>query len=115
MESIQEMLDAIIQPFGHETDFASSGEEALAKFGEKRHDIVLTDISMQPMGGTELLKQIKAIDPNVIVIMMSGFANVDNAMESLKHGAFDFLTKPFKVDQLMNALNRASAKLNLTK
>lgn len=111
MESIHEMLDAIIQPIGHETDFASNSEEALQKFQEKRHDIILTDISMKPMPGTELLKNIKEIDPNAIVIMMSGFANVDNAMESLKNGAFDYLTKPFKVDELLGALNRASKRL----
>lgn len=108
LESIHEMLDAVIQPIGYDTAFASDGEMALKKFSQGRYDIVLTDINMKPMDGLELLRQLKEIDPNVIVMMMSGYANVENATRSLKLGAFDFLTKPFKVDQLMDALKRAS-------
>lgn len=111
LETIHEMLDAVIEPIGYETDFANSAQAALHKFKEKRFDIVFTDINMQGMNGVELLRELKAIDPNVIVIMMTGFGNVDNAMESLKLGAFDFLVKPFKVNLLMGSINRAAAKL----
>jgi len=101
------MLDAVIQPIGYNTTFAIDGPTALEKFKEHRPDITLVDIEMKPMNGVELLKELKAIDPNAIVIMMSGHANVDNAMDSLKNGAFDYLTKPFKVNQLIDAINRA--------
>lgn len=111
LEAIHEMLDAVIEPTGYQTSFATSGQMALHNYREKPSDIVFTDINMQGMNGVELLKELKAINPNVIVIMMTGFGNVDNAMESLKLGAFDFLTKPFKVNLLMNALNRAAARV----
>ncbi|MCH6256252.1 response regulator [Puniceicoccaceae bacterium K14] len=111
LESIHEMLDAVIEPIGYQTSFATSGQMALHSFREKPFDIVFTDINMPGMSGVELLSELKAINPNVIVIMMTGFGNVENAMESLKHGAFDFLTKPFKVNLLMESLNRAAARI----
>jgi DNA-binding NtrC family response regulator len=111
LETIHEMLDAVIEPMGYETEFAESAQVALHKFKERRFDIVFADINMHGMNGVEMLKELKAIDPDVIVIMMTGFGSVDNAMESLKRGAFDFLMKPFKVNLLIGALNRAAAKL----
>lgn len=108
LESIHEMLGAVIQPIGYNTAFATDGEIALQKIRQEHYDIVLTDINMKPMDGLTLLAQIKEADPNAIVIMMSGYANIDNATKALKLGAFDYLTKPFKVDQLMRSINRAS-------
>ncbi len=107
LESIHEMLDAVVQPIGLTTAFAKDGQSALELFKKEQFQLVLTDINMEPMDGIELLKELKSIDPNVLVIMMSGYANTDNAMQSLRLGAFDFITKPFKVDQLMHAINRA--------
>ena len=103
MESIHEMLDTFVQPLGYATYFASNGNDAIKKFQEERPHIVLTDIKMLPMDGLELVRKLKEIDPEVIVIMMSGHASMENAMTSLKMGAFDYLTKPFKIDQLMSA------------
>ncbi len=108
MESIHEMLDTVIQPIGYSTIFASNGEKAIALFKEKCPGIVLTDLKMPQMDGLELMARIKEIDPGAVVIMMSGHADVDNALASLKLGAFDYLTKPFKVDQLMAAIQRAA-------
>lgn len=108
MESIHEMLDTVIQPIGYSTLYASNGEDAISIFKEKCPEIVLTDLKMPQIDGLELMSRIKAIDPNAVVIMMSGHADVENALACLKLGAFDYLTKPFKVDQLMAALNRAS-------
>ncbi len=110
LESIHEMLDAVIQPIGYHTAFATDGEIALQKIREEHYDIVLTDINMKPMDGLALLAQIKEADPEAIVIMMSGYANIENATQALKLGAFDYLTKPFKVDQLMNSIARAAAE-----
>jgi DNA-binding NtrC family response regulator len=108
MESIHEMLDTVIQPIGYSTVYARTGEEAISIYKEQCPEIVLTDLKMPNMDGLELMSRIKEIDSNAVVIMMSGHADVDNALASLKLGAFDYLTKPFKVDQLMSALNRAS-------
>jgi len=108
MESIHEMLDTVIQPIGYSTLYASNGQDAITLFKEKCPEIVLTDLRMPEMDGLELMARIKEIDSSAVVIMMSGHADVDNALASLKLGAFDYLTKPFKVDQLMAAIERAS-------
>lgn len=110
LDTIHDMLDTVVQPLGYQTAFASNGRQALQMYQEKAYDIVLTDISMEPMDGLELLVRLRETDPKAIVIMMSGYADIDKAMRSLRGGAYDFLTKPFKVDQLIKAINRAAAK-----
>lgn len=111
IKSIHEMLDTIVQPLGYSTHYASNGNDALKAYQETRPHIVLADIKMAPMDGLELTKKIKEIDPEAIVIMMSGNASMENALIALKIGAFDYLTKPFKVDQLMSAISRATERL----
>jgi len=111
MESIHEMLDTIIQPLGFSTHYASNGNDALELFQKERPEIILVDIKMSPMDGLELTKKLKEIDPEAIVIIMSGQADIENALVSLKLGVFDFLTKPFKLDQLLSAISRASNQL----
>ena len=68
--------------------------------------MVLADIDMKPMDGITLLKQLKAYDPTVVVIIMTAYASTESAIQALKFGAFDYLQKPFKVDELMQALKR---------
>ncbi|MDX2185881.1 MAG: sigma-54 dependent transcriptional regulator [Opitutaceae bacterium] len=104
--SIHEMLDAVIQPTGFATAFATDGEKALARFKTERQDIVLADIDMKPMDGLTLLKHLKQIDPHVVVIIMTAYANTDSALQALKYGAFDYLQKPFRVDELIATLRR---------
>ncbi|WP_404424834.1 sigma-54-dependent transcriptional regulator [Nibricoccus sp. IMCC34717] len=104
--SIHEMLDAVIQPTGFATAFATDGEKALARFKTERQDIVLADIDMKPMDGLTLLKHLKQIDPHVVVIIMTAYANTDSALQALKYGAFDYLQKPFRVDELISTLRR---------
>lgn len=112
MESIHEMLDTIVQPAGYTTIYAKDGDEAISIYKEKCPDLVLTDLKMEPMGGLELLRRLKEIDPNIFVIVMTGHADVENAMASMKLGAFDYLTKPFKLDQLLAAINRADERID---
>lgn len=104
--SIHEMLEAVIQPTGYETAFAIDGEKGLARYKAEKYDLVLADIDMKPMDGITLLKQLKAYDPSVVVIIMTAYASTESAIQALKFGAFDYLQKPFKVDELMQALTR---------
>jgi two-component system response regulator HydG len=104
--SIHEMLEAVISPTGYKTMFATDGEKGLAKYKAEKFDLVLADIDMKPMDGITLLKQLKAYDPTVVVIIMTAYASTESAIQALKFGAFDYLQKPFKVDELMQALKR---------
>jgi len=104
--SIHEMLEAVIQPTGYKTAFATDGEKGLARYKAEKYDLVLADIDMKPMDGITLLKQLKAYDPTVVVIIMTAYANTESAVQALKFGAFEYLQKPFRVDELMQALKR---------
>jgi two-component system, NtrC family, response regulator HydG len=105
--SIHEMLEAVIQPIGYTTAFATDGEKALARYKSEKYDLVLADIDMKPMDGITLLRQIKTYDPSAVVIIMTAYASTDSAVQALKFGAFDYLQKPFRVDDLISTLKRA--------
>ncbi|MGH7945687.1 MAG: sigma-54-dependent transcriptional regulator, partial [Opitutaceae bacterium] len=104
--SIHEMLEAVIQPTGFATTFATDGEKALVRYKADKFDLVLADIDMKPMDGITLLKQLKVYDPNVVVIIMTAYASTESAVQALKFGAFDYLQKPFRVDELLATLRR---------
>lgn len=105
--SIHEMLGAVIQPIGYELAFATDGEKGLATYKAGKFDIVLADIDMKPMDGLTLLKNIKEFDASAVVIIMTAYASTESAIQALKYGAFDYLQKPFKVDELLRTLKRA--------
>lgn len=107
LPAIHEMLEAVIQPTGYKTSFALNGEEALEKYKADPTDVVLADISMEPMDGISLLQNLKAFDPDCVVILMTGYASTETAMKALKYGAFDYIQKPFKIDELLQTLKRA--------
>jgi DNA-binding NtrC family response regulator len=104
--SIHEMLDAVIQPTGFATAFATDGEKALARYKAEKFDLVLADIDMKPMDGITLLKQLKQYDPGSVTIIMTAYASTESAVQALKFGAFDYLQKPFRVDELIATLRR---------
>lgn len=104
--SIHEMLDAVIQPTGFATSFATDGEKALVRYKAERFDLVLADIDMKPMDGITLLKQLKVYDPTAVVVIMTAYASTESAIQALKYGAFDYLQKPFRVDELIATLRR---------
>jgi DNA-binding NtrC family response regulator len=104
--SIHEMLEAVIQPTGFSTAFATDGEKAMVRYKAEKFDLVLADIDMKPMDGITLLKQLKLYDPNTVVVIMTAYASTESAVQALKFGAFDYLQKPFRVDQLIATLKR---------
>jgi two-component system response regulator HydG len=104
--SIHEMLEAVIQPTGFATSFATDGEKALTRYKAEKFDVVLADIDMKPMDGITLLKQIKVYDANAVVVIMTAYASTESAIQALKFGAFDYLQKPFRVDELIATLRR---------
>jgi two-component system, NtrC family, response regulator HydG len=104
--SIHEMLEAVIQPTGFATSFATDGEKGLVRYKAEKYDLVLADIDMKPMDGITLLKQLKIYDPSAVVIIMTAYASTESAVQALKYGAFDYLQKPFRVDELIATLRR---------
>ncbi len=92
---------------------ALSGEEGLKIFREEKPDLILLDIVLPGIDGVEVLRQIKEANPTAIVVMMSAYHLVERAVEAMKLGAFDYLVKPFHLEDLMNILHRAAEVLAL--
>ena len=110
-ESIRKVLTITLTDSGYNVLTAEDGREALRIFREKLPPIVLTDIKMPGMTGVDLLKRIKEESPETEVIMISGHGDMDLAIESLKHDATDFVTKPINDDVLEIALKRARERI----
>jgi two-component system, NtrC family, response regulator AlgB len=106
-KSIRGHLATFFQGLGYEVRTAESGQQALALFGEGGTDLVLTDYRMAEMNGQELLKRIKDRDPEIMVILMTAYSTVESAVAAMKAGAYDYLPKPFSLEQVEHAVERA--------
>jgi DNA-binding NtrC family response regulator len=106
-ESMRQMLAKTLESEGFEVDTARDGERGLDKAKEKRFDLILTDLKLPKMDGLEVLSSIKDLDPEVAVIVMTAYGTIETAVQAIKQGAFDFLTKPFDVDHLQVLIQRA--------
>jgi two-component system, NtrC family, sensor kinase len=109
-ESIVRVLSMSLRSDGHEVVTALSGEEGLAVFQKEEPEVVLTDINMPRMDGIEVLKNIKSLQPDTEVVIITGHGDIDNAIEALKFGASDFINKPVRDEVLSVALKRAEEK-----
>ncbi len=112
-KSIRKTLSEILSYEGYIIDEAGDGEEGLKKFSEKTYDVVLCDIKMPKLDGIEFLDRSKEINPDVPVIMISGHGNVDTAVEAVKKGAFDYISKPPDLNRLLITLRNALDKQSL--
>jgi two-component system, NtrC family, response regulator PilR len=105
--SMRQFLEILLRREGHEVLCAVDGEEALGLFQEQPFDLVISDIKMARMDGLELLQRIKERQPLIPVIMMTAYASPEDAIKAMKAGAFDYLTKPFKVKEIKAVLRNA--------
>jgi DNA-binding NtrC family response regulator len=103
---MRELAYDMLKDRGHQVTMAGSGEEALKRLTEKDYAVVLTDLRMKGMQGLELLTQIKRDHSDINVILMTAFGSVETAVEAMKHGASDYLTKPVKKDELIRVVER---------
>lgn len=111
--AIREALSRTLEKLGYDAVLAEDGQVGLDRLREGEIHIVLADLQMPRLGGQELLKVAKSIAPDVEVIVITGHGTVEDAVEAMKEGAYDFITKPFKRVQLERTIRRAAEKQTL--
>ncbi len=112
LETLRDML--VLDGFS--VDTARNGREGLKRLtaGNDQYDVILTDLVMQPVGGMDLLARARKLDPDVIVILMTGHATIESATNAIRMGAYDFLIKPFQITDLKLTLRRGNEKRQLS-
>jgi len=108
---VGERLKASLEKDGHNLETFTSSVEALKSLKEKIFDIVVTDIRMDDISGIEILEQVRKKSLRTKVIMITGYATLEVARESLTKGAFDFIAKPFKIKEIRKAIEKAAEAL----
>ncbi len=110
--NITEIMEIILTEEGMDVTITSSGNEALAKLRNHSYDLVISDIRMPDITGVDLLKAAQNLAPDTVFIMMTAFASTETAIEALQHGAYEYLTKPFKMEELRQVVRRVLKKKN---
>lgn len=111
-EPFLRLLSAMLAANGYDSTSASSAEEALEALSVGSFDLLLADVCMNPMNGIALLAEARNAYPGLPVIMMTGHGTLDTALEALKLGAFDYLTKPFNFEDMIRLIEQALAWSN---
>jgi two-component system response regulator AtoC len=109
-ENIRLVLRTLLRKHGYEVEVAEGGEQALSLLDSFGPDVILTDVRMPKMGGLDLLATLRAKQVPATVIVMSAYGNVDVALEAIKAGAYDYVSKPFKPDEVVLALRKAEER-----
>lgn len=112
-ESVRDSLFNWFIEDGYRVECAENAKKALTLLESDQFDIILADIKMPGMDGLEMLRRIKSIKPDSIVIVMTAFATVDTAVKALKDGAYDYVTKPFDPDDLTHLIRNATKQISL--
>ncbi|MBL7756469.1 MAG: sigma-54-dependent Fis family transcriptional regulator [Chitinophagaceae bacterium] len=112
-KAIRKTLIEILSFEGYKLDEAADGEEGLKKFKEKTYDVVLCDIKMPKLDGIEFLQKAGEINPDTPIIMISGHGNIETAVEAVKKGAYDFISKPPDLNRLLITIRNAMEKTTL--
>jgi DNA-binding NtrC family response regulator len=104
---IQDVLQQLLTSEGFEVEISPNGQEGLAKLGQQTFDLLLLDLLMPGMNGLDVLQAVRRIDPQALVIIITANASVESAIEAMKRGAFDYVQKPFKHEELLLTIERA--------
>jgi len=110
---IIEVLEIALRDKGMEVSRASSARAALELLRRHEFDIVISDIRMPDMSGVELLKEARQLAPDTVFVLITAYASTDTAIEALQHGAYDYLTKPFTMEELLEIVRRSLEKKSL--
>src|SRR5690606_38921014 len=111
--SMRELLEIVLRREGHEVFTAPNGRGAIEVLEREPIDLLISDIKMPDMSGVEVLKAGKALDPDLVGIMVTAYASIENAVEAMHLGAYDYISKPFNVDELKLRIRKALERKQL--
>ncbi len=106
-EQMRELLTKVLSKNGYHVSVCGEGTEALALLEREPMDLVVTDVRMPGLGGMEALRAIKELNPEIVVIIMTAFGSIDQAVQAVKEGAYDYINKPFKIDEMLLTIEKA--------
>jgi DNA-binding NtrC family response regulator len=110
---VREVFQRLLKSEGYHAELCISGEEGLKLIREREFDAVILDVMMNGIGGLATLQELRKMDPDLPVLMLTAYASLENAIECMKQGAFDYITKPFKNDEVMLAIQKATEQRTL--
>jgi len=113
-KNVLDMINRALSKNTYVVETYSSPRDGLAALERFNPDVVITDIKMEELNGFEVLKKVKTINPEINVILITAYASVDTAVEALRSGAFDYLIKPFKINDLRIAVKRALSEKKIS-
>jgi signal transduction histidine kinase/CheY-like chemotaxis protein len=111
--SVVEVFQEFLASQGYTLTLASSGEEAVRRLPELRPDVILTDLNLPGLSGLEVMRAAKSVDPEVCVVVVTGYASASTAIDALRQGAYDYVTKPFDLDDVFQIVERGVANRRL--
>ncbi len=112
---IRAILEEYLREEGYDAQGAGDGKEALKKHGDAPFDLIITDLNMPGMTGIELIKELTTDGNTTEFIIITGYASLDTAIEAVKAGAFDYIVKPFRIEELKVVIKNAKDKIVLKK
>jgi|LGVE01.1.fsa_nt_gb DNA-binding NtrC family response regulator len=114
-KQVADVLVDYLSNLGYQTVAAYSGHDALSRFKDGDFQLVITDLKMPEMNGMDLLEMVKGWDKRAMVIVITGYGTIESAVEAIKKGAYDFISKPFKMEELEIIIERALDRYALSK
>ena len=113
-QSLREVMSIMLKRAGYDVTEASDGEQAIGQVNKDIYDLVITDLRMPKADGMDVLKAVKSSSPDTVVLVVTAFGTADSAVEAMKQGAYDYLTKPFQVDEVQLIIRNALEKRRLS-
>ena len=114
-KSMREILEIFLKNEGYHVSVAMNGESAVEALKSDIFDLIISDMKMPKMGGLELLKNVKESSPDTIFVVMTAFGTTESAVEAMKLGAYDYIQKPFQMDEIRLIVKNALEKKKLQK
>ena len=110
---MRSVLKSLLAEEGHMATACADGLEAIARCGETAFDMVITDLMMPGASGIDVLKACRQAHPETLVVLITGFASLETAIQAIREGAYDYITKPFKMDEMKIVVKNAGEQIRL--